>query len=277
MSDKRTIYGVWLIERQTGRNIVSRAYSGIEIDMDLIAPFLSATHTFIDKASHENLRIIDTETSRYVWQENDQLLFVMVVSKQARVGHMRFILEYALNEFMRKEIPPETTVDSVLSGWHGNPQTFKGFGNFVDELINQYEETDDALIAGKSMDCLEVYSHLFRAILRVKTDKRTRKKLIKRIKTLAEPVQKDNACLENIVIDDGGVEVLAIDVRNTNYNKLRDALEELLRVVAFATKDVVSTTAFRTMIFNHAMRYVKRDLSRLQTYAILDDVIRHLF
>ena len=86
MSDKRQIYGVWLIERQTGRNIVSRAYSGIEIDMDLIAPFLSATHTFIDKASHENLRIIDTETSRYVWQENEYLLFVMVVSKQARVG-----------------------------------------------------------------------------------------------------------------------------------------------------------------------------------------------
>ncbi|MCK5151167.1 MAG: hypothetical protein KAQ65_04980, partial [Candidatus Thorarchaeota archaeon] len=124
MSDKRTIYGVWLIERQTGRNIVSRAYSGIEIDMDLIAPLLSATHTFIDKASHENLRIIDTETSRYVWQENDQLLFVMVVSKQARVGHMRFILEYALNEFMRKEIPPEVTVDTVLKDWHGNPQTF---------------------------------------------------------------------------------------------------------------------------------------------------------
>ncbi len=277
MSDKRTIYGVWLIERQTGRNIVSRAYSGIEIDMDLIAPFLSATHTFIDKASHENLRIIDTETSRYVWQENDQLLFVMVVSKQARVGHMRFILEYALNEFMRKEIPPEVTVDTVLKDWHGNPQTFKGFGNFVDELINQYEETDDALIAGKSMDCLEVYSHLFRAILRVKTDKRTRKKLIKRIRNLAEPVQEANACLENIVIDDGGVEVLAIDVRNTNYNKLRDALEELLRVVAFAAKDVVSKTAFRTMIFDHAMPYVKRDLSRLQTYAILDDTIRHLF
>ena len=76
MSDKRTIHGIWLIERQTGRNIVSRAYSGIEIDMDLIAPFLSATHTFIDKASHENLRIIDTENSRYVWQENEHLLFV---------------------------------------------------------------------------------------------------------------------------------------------------------------------------------------------------------
>ncbi|MCK5152150.1 MAG: hypothetical protein KAQ65_09925, partial [Candidatus Thorarchaeota archaeon] len=155
--------------------------------------------------------------------------------------------------------------------------TFKGFGNFVDELINQYEETDDALIAGKSMDCLEVYSHLFRAILRVKTDKRTRKKLIKRIRNLAESVQEAHTCLENIVIDDGGVEVLAIDVRNTNYNKLRDALEELLRVVAFAAKDVVSKTAFRTMIFDHAMPYVKRDLSRLQTYAILDDTIRHLF
>ncbi len=277
MSDKRQIYGVWLIERQTGRNIVSRAYSGIEIDMDLIAPFLSATHTFIDKASHENLRIIDTETSRYVWQENEHLLFVMVVSKQARVGHMRFILEYALNEFMRKEIPKEKTVDIVLSNWTGSPQTFKGFGNFVDELVTQYEETDEALIAGKSMDCLEVYSHLFRAILRVKTDKKTRKKLINRILELAEPVMEANPFLSDIVIDEGGVEVLSIDVYNTNYSKLRSALEELLRVVALATKDVTSKTAFRSMIFDHAMPYVKRDLNRLETYAILDDVIRNLF
>ncbi|MHA2423560.1 MAG: hypothetical protein ACXAEF_02160 [Candidatus Thorarchaeota archaeon] len=277
MSDKRQIYGVWLIERQTGRNIVSRAYSGIEIDMDLIAPFLSATHTFIDKASHENLRIIDTETSRYVWQENDYLLFVMVVSKQARVGHMRFILEYALNEFMRKEIPKEKTVDIVLSDWHGSPQTFKGFGNFVDELVDQYEETDEALIAGKSMDCLEVYSHLFRAILRVKTDKKTRKKLIKKIRELAEPVIESNPCLSNIEIDDGGVEVLSIDVYNTQYSKLRSALEEILRVVSIATKDIATKAAFRSMIFEHAMPYVKRDLNRLETYAILDDVIRYLF
>ncbi|MFW9850500.1 MAG: hypothetical protein ACFFF4_15320 [Candidatus Thorarchaeota archaeon] len=277
MSDKRQIYGVWLIERLTGRNIVSRAYSGIEIDMDLIAPFLSATHTFIDKASHENLRIIDTETSRYVWQENEHLLFVMVVSKQARVGHMRFILEYALNEFMRKEIPKEKTVDIVLSNWTGSPQTFKGFGNFVDELVTQYEETDEALIAGKSMDCLEVYSHLFRAILRVKTDKKTRKKLINRIRELAEPVMEANPFLADIVIDEGGVEVLSIDVYKTNYSKLRSALEELLRVVSLATKDVTSKTAFRSMIFEHAMPYVKRDLNRLETYAILDDVIRNLF
>jgi len=277
MSDKRSIHGIWLIERQTGRNIVSRAYSGIEIDMDLIAPFLSATHAFIDKASHENLRIIDTETSRYVWQENEHLLFVMVVSKAARVGHMRFILEYGLNEFMRKVIPPEETVASVLSNWHGSPSTFSGFGNFVDELITQYEETDEALVAGKTMDCLEVYSHLFRAILKVKIDKKTRKKLIKRIKEIAEPIREANSCLSEVVIDGGGVEILGIDVYNDNYSKLRAGLEDLLRIITNATKEAASKTVFRNMIFDHAMPYVKRDLRRLETYAILDDVIRYLF
>lgn len=277
MSDKRTIHGIWLIERQTGRNIVSRAYSGIEIDMDLIAPFLSATHTFIDKASHENLRIIDTENSRYVWQENEHLLFVMVVSKAARVGHMRFILEYGLNEFMRNVIPPEKTVENVLNDWHGSPSTFSGFGNFVDELVTQYEETDEALVAGKTMDCLEVYSHLFRAIFKVKMDKKTRKKLIKRIKELAEPVQVSNSCLSEIVIDDNGVEILGIDVYNANYGKLRQGLEDLLRIITSSTKDISSKVAFRNMIFDHAMPYVKRDLGRLETYAILDDVIRYLF
>ncbi len=277
MSDRRLIQGVWLIERTTGRNLVSRAYSGIEIDMDLIAPFLSATHTFIDKASHENLRIIDTETSRYVWQENEFLLFVMVVSKAARIGHMRFILEYALNEFMRNEIPDGETIDEILNGWHGNPQTFNKFGNFVDELVTQFEETDEALLAGKSMDCLEVYSHLFRAILSIDVDKRTKKKLMKRIKQLSTPLIESNQCLQDVSIDDNGVEVLSIDVYKTNYTKLRDALEDLLRIISTATKEIATKEAFRDMIFEKAMVYVKRDLNRLETYAILDDVIRYLF
>jgi hypothetical protein len=277
MSDHRAIHGVWLIERSTGRNIVSRAYSGIDIDMDLIAPFLSATHTFIDKASQENLRTIDTENSRYVWQENEYLLFVMVVSKTARIGHMRFILEYALNEFMRNEIPDGDTIDDILSGWHGNPQTFNRFGNFVDELVNQFEETDEALIAGKSMDCLEVYSHLFRAILRIDLDKKKRKKLMKRIKELAKPVIKANSCLQEVIIDDSGVEILGINVYNTRYQKLRDALEEMLRVITTATKEVAGKQEFRDVIFDEVMVYVKRDLNRLETYAILDDVIRYLF
>ncbi len=277
MSDHRSILGVWLIERATGRNIVSRAYSGIDIDMDLIAPFLSATHTFIDKASNENLRIIDTENSRYIWQENDYLLFVMVVSKAARIGHMRFILQYALNEFMRNEVPDGATIDAILSGWHGNPQTFNHFGNFVDELVGQFEETDEALVAGKSMDCLEVYSHLFRAILSVKIDKKSRKKLMKRIKELAAPIIDGDQCLTGVTIDDNGVDILSIDVYNAHYSKLRTALEDLLRVVSTSTKEIASEEAFRNMIFDRAMVYVKRDLSRLETYAILDDVVRYLF
>ncbi|MHA1902419.1 MAG: hypothetical protein ACXADL_00090 [Candidatus Thorarchaeota archaeon] len=277
MSDKRAIHGVWLIERNTGRNLISKAYTDIEIDMDLIAPFLSATHTFIDRASNESLKTIDTETNRYVWQANEYLLFVMVVTKGARIGHMRFLLEFALSEFMRNEIPKGETIEDLLKHWHGAPTTFKKFGKFVDELINQYEVTDEALIAGKSMDCLEVYSHLFRAILRVEVDKKTKKKLARRIRKLVKPLLETSPCLAEVPIDENGVEVLAIDVYKTAYKDLRNALEDLLRVVAESTKEVTSPKAFRDMIFDHAMPYVKRDINRLQTYAILDDVVRYLF
>ncbi|MHA2022432.1 MAG: hypothetical protein ACTSWQ_02100, partial [Candidatus Thorarchaeota archaeon] len=183
MSDKCSILGVWLIERGSGRNIVSRAYSeAVKLDMDLIAPFLSATHTFIDKASNETLRTIDTETNRYVWEANDHLLFVMVVSKAARLGHMRFLLEFALEEFMTNQVPSDTDIASMLKKWHGSPSKFKDFGNFVDELVTQYEGTDEVLVAGKSMDCLEVYSHIFRGIMRVNTAKTKKKKIVATMK-----------------------------------------------------------------------------------------------
>ena len=277
MSNKRSVQGIWLIERGSGRNLVSRAYANIEIDMDLIAPFLSATHTFIDKASHESLKTIDTDTNRYIWEANDYLLFVMVVSKSARVGHMRFILEYAMNEFMKNQIPADKDIEMMLKQWHGRPGQFRKFGTFIDELVSQYEVTDESLVAGKSMDCLAVYSHLFRAIMRVRTDKETRRELVKRIKKSLKPIKAFYDFLNVVTVDSAGIEVLNIDVNTAPYKELRVALEEILKILSQVVKETVSKKAYQTMLFKHAMPYVKSDVERLQTYAILDDVIRHLF
>lgn len=278
MSSKKCILGMWVIERQSGRNLVSRAYSdAVKLDMDLIAPFLSATHTFIDKASSETLRTIDTETNRYVWEANDQLLFVMVVTKAARIGHMRFMLEYTLREFMSTQVPEGATIESMLNTWHGSPSTFKKFGFFIDELVAQYEETDESLVAGKSMDCLEVYSHLFRGILKIKTTKANKRKIIDRVLGLLEPLMDKHEFLTQMPIDQNGIEVLSIDVYSVTYQHLRDTLEEILRVLAKATREFSSTKAYHEMIFDKVMPYVKRDIQRLQTYAILDDVVRYLF
>jgi hypothetical protein len=278
MSTKRSILGVWLIERGSGRNLVAKAYSDlVKLDMDLIAPFLSATHTFIDKASNETLRTVDTETNRYVWEANDHLLFVMVVSKAARISHMRFMLEYALNEFGKQEVPSDSDVATVLKDWHGAPSTFKQFGNFVNELVEQYEVTDESLLAGKSMDCLEVYNHLFRGLMKVKTSKKKRTDIVKRINGWLEPMMDRYAFLSAVPIDGAGIEVLEIDVNSVPYQHLRDSLEEVLRLLAKAVREIVTPKAYRDVLFDHVMPYAKRDIQRLQTYAILDDVVRYLF
>ncbi|MFW9963285.1 MAG: hypothetical protein ACFFCX_06970 [Candidatus Sifarchaeia archaeon] len=278
MTTKQSILGVWLIERGSGRNLVAKCYSdAVKLDMDLIAPFLSATHTFIDKASNETLKTVDTETNRYVWEANDYLLFVMVVSKAARLGHMRFMLEYALNEFMKKEVPPDSDVATVLKNWHGAPSTFKNFGGFVDELVTQYEVTDESLVAGKSMDCLEVYSHLFRGIMKVKGSKKKKEAIVKRMKGLTEPLLDRYPFLLKVPIDVVGIEVLDIDVNIVAYQHLRDSLEELLRLLGKAVREIATPKAYRDMLFDYVMPYVKHDIQRLQTYAILDDVVRYLF
>ena len=278
MTLKRSILGVWLIERGSGRNLVSRCYSeAVKLDMDLIAPFLSATHTFIDKASSETLKTVDTETSRYVWEANDYLLFVMVVSKAARLGHMRFMLEYALSEFMNREVPHNSDISTVLKNWLGSPNTFKKFGDFIDELVTQYEVTDESLVAGKSMDCLEVYSHLFRGIMRVKGGKKKKQAIVKRMKALMEPLLDRYPFLNEVPIDEVGIEVLNIDVNIVAYQHLRDSLEELLRLLGKAVREIATPKAYRDMLFEHVMPYVKHDIMRLQTYAILDDVVRYLF
>lgn len=278
MSTKQSILGVWLIERGSGRNLVSRRYSDVvKLDMDLIAPFLSATHTFIDKASNETLKTVDTETNRYVWEANEYLLFVMVVSKAARLGHMRFMLEYALNEFMNREVPKNSDIATVLKNWLGSPTKFKNFGNFIDELVTQYEVTDESLVAGKSMDCLEVYSHLFRGIMKVKGGKQKKQAIVKRMEALTEPLLDRYPYLKDVPIDVAGIEVLDIDVNVVAYQHLRDSLEELLRLLGKAVREIVTPKAYKDMIFEHVMPYVKHDIQRLQTYAILDDVVRYLF
>lgn len=277
MPAKRDIHGVWLLERETGRYLVARAYSDIEIDMDLIAPFLSATHTFIDRASAEELQTIDTEGNRYVWVANDYLLFVMVVAKSTRISHMRFLLKYALDEFQRRMKEKGKDVATVLKYWHGTPRDFDEFGSFIDELVSQYEQSDERLVTGKAMDCLSVYSHLYHSILKAEEDKKKRKNILERIIREIEPMRESSSVLDEIKIDKSGIDVFCLDVDNIGYRTLRKALEEVLQVVANTTREMVGEKRFKQMIFDHAMPYVKRDLDRLETYAIVDDVIRHLF
>jgi hypothetical protein len=245
--------------------------------MDLIAPFLSATHIFINRAANETLRIIDTDTHKYVWAANDELLFVMVVTKSARTGHMRFILDYALNEFMHNEVPEGTDLNTLLSQWEGNPESFNRFAGFVDELISQYEKSGDSLVAGKTMDCLEVHNHLFRALMEVKVDKRARKKIVDQIKARLQPLVETYPFLSAVPVDEAGIEVLNIDVYSVEYKALRSALEGMLQAVAQVIRSIAGEEQYRDMVFNHAMPYVKNDIERLETYAILDDVVRYLF
>ena len=277
VSKGRAIQGVWLIERTTGRNLVAKAYTEVNIDMDLIAPFLSATHTFIDRASNEKLSTIDTETNRYVWQANDWLLLVLVVSKSARPAHMRFLLEYAMGEFMRREIPQNSDIETLLKQWYGTRDAFKGFEEFLDELIQQYEATDECLEAGKSMDSLAIYSHLYRAILRVKMTKAKRKKMMNTIQANVHAIIEADPALSAIEVSQDGVEVLGVDVYQINYRLLKSALEKILTIIADSAKAIATEKAYRDMIFVHVMTYVKRDVKRLETYHVLDDVIRSLF
>ncbi|MCF2135986.1 MAG: hypothetical protein K9W43_01990 [Candidatus Thorarchaeota archaeon] len=279
MTNRRSILGIWVIERDTGRNLVARAYEETDVDMDLIAPFLSATHTFIDRASNEALKTIDTESSRYVWVGNEHLLFVMIVSKAARIGHMRFLLDYALEEFMKRMIPEGEDLGQVLQKWHGHPQTFAAFGKFLDELVAQYEVTDDSLLTGKSMDCLEVHNHIFRNLMRMDIDSKTRKQLVKTLKKEIEPLIEKYPFLATVPIDGAGIEVLDIDIINHDipYKTLREALEELFKTVANCVRTTIDKRKYHSVLLNHVMPYVKGDLRRLQTYAILDDVIRYLF
>jgi hypothetical protein len=97
------------------------------------------------------------------------------------------------------------------------------------------------------------------------------------MKTYLEPLLDRYPFLSSVPLDEAGIEVLQIDVNIVPYHHLRDALEELLRLLAKVTKENVSSKAYRNMIFEHVMPYVKRDIKRLQTYAILDDVVRYLF
>lgn len=258
-------------------NLIGRAYTGISIDMDLIAPFLSATHTFIDRAANETLRTIDTDTHRYVWAANDDLLFVMAVSKGARTGHMRFLLDYALNAFMRDEVPEGTDLATFLKEWEGNPTSFDRFASFVDELVSQYEQSGESLVAGKTMDCLEVYNHLFRTLMEVKVDKRTRRKIVEQIKTRLQPLVEAHPFLAVVPVDEAGIEVLNIDVYSVEYRALRITLEGMLQAAAEVIRKTAGEELYRSMIFENAMPYVKNDIERLETYAILDDIVRYMF
>ncbi len=277
LSNSRLILGVWLIERSSGKNLISLTFTDVEIDMDLFAPFLSATKFLIDTASSESLEMINTEGRRYVWHSNDWFLIVLAISKRARVAHMRFLLNYALNEFMNKAIPSNTSVDEFLRKWDGTPRPFREYEDFLRVLIDQFEQTDESLLAGKAMDCLAVYSHIFTAILRTNMKDDTREKLVSRIREELGNLIKDDSAFKGILIDKRGIDVLSINPTMCSYKVLRTRLDQILEIVSNIAKDLIPKRDYNKMLLEQLIPYMKRDIDRLETYSILDDIIRLVF
>ena len=276
LSNSRLIYGLWLIEKISGRNLISRNYVGINIDIDLFAPLLTSTKMFVDATASEPLEMVDTEGSRYIWHSNQWLIIVLMISKKARIGHMRFLLHYALTVFMEKCMKKYGPIEEFLQNWQGQP-IFERYERFVDELVEQYEQTDEALLAGKAMDCLEVYSHLFNAILTIDLSKEKKQEMMERIKSeLHELVATDEA-FKNTVITNRGIDILSVDYTKCSYRSLRTTLDKMLTIVARVTRNIAPKTAYRDMLFDHVVPYLKKDMARLETYSIIDDVIQTVF
>ena len=137
---------------------------------------------------------------------------------------MRFILEYLLDEFLRNEVPKNSDVDTLLKAWWGAPDTLRGFGGCIDELVGQYEATDEVLVASKSMDCLEVYNHLFRAIMSVKADKDKRKEIVKTLKKKIKPLVENYPFIAQAPIDRAGIEYS--DQRESGHTLVDFAVHE---------------------------------------------------
>ena len=115
--------------------------------------------------------------------------------------------------------------------------------------------------------------------MRVDVGRNVKKRIVKDIQSKIEPLIERYPFLSSVPVDEAGLEVLEINVLSNDipYKILREALEDLFRVVSQCVRQNVDPDKYQANIFNNVMRYVKEDLRRLQTYAILDDVVRYLF
>ena len=136
------IQNIWIIDKESGRNMFHKVYGSTIVDKDLFSGFLTALYSFAEseiKQQGPGLESVRMGGLQWLYGELKGLLFIIAADKDDQIVLLQSQLDIIQNQF-KKQFSIFQKGDrgaKFLRNWNGSPKAFKKF----EETIDSYHES----------------------------------------------------------------------------------------------------------------------------------------
>ncbi len=281
MNSKHDIKAVFIIEAESGRSIYQRTYAkGFTGQFELLSGQLSGIYAILNNEMiDDRLKSVDTEDTRFIWVKRGPVVLMAATALKLNRSYIKSML-ITMYEFFEKIIKSKNmTIEDYLKYESEIGTGLSDLDAQIDELVSQFEQIDENVVAKKSMDSLEVYEHLFYRLLKMVSDEQ-RVSIINKIKEMYSEQLNKHIHTRKFIFDKNGIALTNFttkELETFKYREIRNLLENMLKDIAFEVRKTIGDSNYRNELFNLIVPYIKEDWVRIRAYAIDDDIIYHVF
>ena len=253
------LYTIYIIERNSGRNIFSKNYGKIKVEENLLSGFMSALFGFSESELEDTgIENIDMGGIRWVYVDKKGVLFISASSKDDDPDMLKSQLHLIADSFCERFAIQQEFREL---DWDGNLHVFEPFSEIIESLMQSWESAKKVAEAASLMDLLDVFQSI--------------------IDAFGQNVQLEaeykNLNLSGMAFDDNTGTWDMDKLANVDPVALKARLTKILTNYVFVVKDTLKNEEFYNMVLHTGIYpIIKREWSRIKQGNVDDFLINLL-
>ncbi|MFX1537103.1 MAG: hypothetical protein ACFFDI_23060 [Promethearchaeota archaeon] len=122
------IRNVWIINRDTGANLLNRPFVPSDVNNNLFGGLVSAIFTFAKEIGASSLKSLDMGDMEIVYLASEQIICALSINKDTPKDFVNEILNEIYDEFT-------FNFSTLMENWDGSLDHFKSFVSVVDRIV----------------------------------------------------------------------------------------------------------------------------------------------
>ncbi|MFX0062615.1 MAG: hypothetical protein ACFFC7_10595 [Candidatus Hermodarchaeota archaeon] len=122
------IRNVWIINRDTGANLLNRPFVPSDVNNNLFGGLVSAIFTFAKEIGADSLKSLDMGDTEIVYLASEQIICALSINKDTPKDFVNEILNGIYDEFT-------FNFSNLMKDWDGSLSHFRSFVSVVDRIV----------------------------------------------------------------------------------------------------------------------------------------------
>ncbi len=269
------IHNIWVIHKESGRNVFAKMYGKVQIDKDLLSGFLTAVFSFAEsEVKSAGVESIVMGGLQWLYDYHKGLLFIIAADKSDDIELLRGQLDIVRDSFLEKFSIFKTEGDKAmkfLRRWNGSPKAFKEFQDMLDDYVGSWKTATETAWMANKMDFLEVLQHVLDEI------SATPIPMFKKPDQIAESMQKtidQDPNLNGLSVQaDLKLNILAVE-KEISREDFLESMKRLNKVEIGGLKELTGLKKLQVSLNTRIVQYLKRDWRRIKSLDLADFIIK---